>query len=189
MRKLNCILITLIVLVAFSCKDHVFPKPKGLLSLKYKSPTYKKTKVSCGFSFSQNSKGKLKKTFKNQDCGFVVDYPELNASMYLSYRKVDGNLNKLLTDAQNLTQEHVVKADEIVTQPYEDKKRKVYGMLYEVLGDAASQSQFYVTDSISHFLLGSVYFNVKPNYDSIYPAAVYLQKDMRKLIETLNWEE
>ena len=59
-------------------------------------------------------------------------------------------------------------------------------MFYEVGGNAASQSQFYVTDSINHFLTGSLYFYAKPNYDSIYPAAEYLKKDIRQLMETIN---
>ena len=62
-------------------------------------------------------------------------------------------------------------------------------MFYEVLGDAASQAQFYVTDSTQHFVTGSLYFRAKPNYDSIYPAAIYLQKDIRKIMESLRWRE
>jgi len=65
----------------------------------------------------------------------------------------------------------------------------VYGALFEVQGNAASQSQFFVTDSVSHFLTGSVYFYTKPNYDSILPAAAYLQNDIRRIMETLRWKE
>ena len=61
-------------------------------------------------------------------------------------------------------------------------------MFYEIGGDAASQSQFYVTDSINHFLSGSLYFYVKPNYDSIYPASEYLKKDIKRIMETVSWE-
>ena len=67
-------------------------------------------------------------------------------------------------------------------------ERKVYGMFYEVGGNAASQSQFYVTDSINHFLTGSLYFYTKPNYDSILPAAHYLKNDIQKLMETITWK-
>ncbi|PAM93548.1 gliding motility lipoprotein GldD, partial [Flavobacterium sp. IR1] len=64
-----------------------------------------------------------------------------------------------------------------------------YGMFYEVSGDAASQAQFYLTDSVSHFMTGSVYFRAQPNYDSILPAATYLKNDMRHLMETVNWKK
>jgi gliding motility-associated lipoprotein GldD len=62
-------------------------------------------------------------------------------------------------------------------------------MYYEVKGNAASQSQFYVTDSTKHFVTGSLYFYAKPNYDSILPAAVHLQQDIRHIIESLRWKE
>ncbi len=61
-------------------------------------------------------------------------------------------------------------------------------MVYKVEGDAASSTQFYVTDSTTHFLSGSVYFKTKPNYDSILPAIEYLNKDVQRLIETLRWK-
>jgi gliding motility-associated lipoprotein GldD len=60
-------------------------------------------------------------------------------------------------------------------------------MFYEVQGNAASQAQFYVTDSTDHFVTGSLYFLARPNYDSIYPAAIYLQQDIRKIMESLKW--
>jgi gliding motility-associated lipoprotein GldD len=48
--------------------------------------------------------------------------------------------------------------------------------------------QFYVTDSINHFLSGALYFSSQPNYDSILPAIDYLRSDVRKLLETLRWK-
>ncbi|WP_010521596.1 gliding motility lipoprotein GldD [Aquimarina agarivorans] len=172
-----------------SCKQEVLPKPKGMLSLEYDKPVYEKSIAECGFSFQKNKYALLKKALKKHKCGYIINYPNLNASMYLTYRAVNNDLRKLLTDAQNLTQEHVVKADEIIPKEYVNDAHKVYGMFYDVLGNAASQSQFYVTDSVRHFLLGSIYFNAKPNYDSIYPAAKYLQRDMRHLMETIRWEK
>jgi len=68
------------------------------------------------------------------------------------------------------------------------RKNNTSGNFYEVEGDAASQAQFYLTDSTSHFLTGAIYFEAKPNYDSILPAADYLKRDIRHLMETLKWE-
>jgi len=61
-------------------------------------------------------------------------------------------------------------------------------MFYDLKGNVASQSQFYVTDSTRHFLSGALYFETKPNYDSILPAINYIQKDMMHLIESLRWK-
>ena len=52
----------------------------------------------------------------------------------------------------------------------------------------ATNAQFYLTDSIKHFVTGSVYFYAKPNFDSIMPAADYVKNDMQTLMETLKWK-
>ena len=80
-------------------------------------------------------------------------------------------------------------ADVIEEFVYENPERRVYGMFYDVGGNAASQSQFYVTDSINHFITGSLYFYAKPNYDSILPAVEYIKKDMIQMMETLEWND
>ena len=134
----------------------------------------------------------LKPVRGSEDYGVNLEYPSLKGVIYLTYKPVDDDvehLKILLRDAQSFTQEHTLKADEIIEQVYENKKHKVYGMFYEVGGNAASQSQFYVTDSVNHFLTGSLYFYAKPNYDSILPAAYYLQKDIQHIMETVQWKQ
>ena len=174
------------------CGNDPLPKPKGYLRLEYPVAEYKKVTSSLPFTFDKNSV--LASTSRIKSSGNVkgldVKYPSLKATIYLSYKKVtDVNLDSLLRDAQNLTQKHTMKADEITYEPFENPKEKVYGMLYEVGGDAASQSQFYVTDSTKHFLSGSLYFYAKPNYDSIYPASEYLKKDIKRLMESIRWDK
>ena len=81
------------------------------------------------------------------------------------------------------------KAESIGTIPFEDKVNDRYGMVYVIEGNAASPVQFYVTDNKKHFLRGAAYFNIKPNYDSILPAAQYLKKDIRALMESVQWKD
>ncbi|MEL6917987.1 MAG: gliding motility lipoprotein GldD [Bacteroidota bacterium] len=173
-------------LLFLSCKEDVFPKPKGMLRLEYPEAETKKLIANCNYIFEYSELANLK---IKDDCSITLDYPRIKGSIFLSYKKVDGDLVKLLSDAQKLSYEHVVKADGIVEQPFLNEQDRVYGMFYDVAGNAASQSQFYVTDSVNHFITGSLYFYAKPNYDSIYPAAVYLQRDIRRLMETLQWKD
>ena len=169
-----------------SCKDEVLPKPKAMLRLDYPTAEYTQTVSDCVYTFDQNTLSNIK---ANEDCSLVLDYPMMNGSIYLTYKPVKNNLDTLLVDAQKLSYEHVVKADNIVEQPFINQEDGVYGMFYEVSGNAASQSQFYVTDSINHFVTGSLYFYAKPNYDSILPAAMYLQNDIRRIMESLRWKK
>jgi len=169
-----------------SCKEEVLPKPKAMLRLDYPAAEYELAGTDCVYTFEQNTLSSIK---ENKDCSMVLDYPMMNGSIYLTYKPVQGNLDTLLVDAQKLSYEHVVKADNIVEQPFINDEDGVYGMFYEVSGNAASQSQFYVTDSINHFVTGSLYFYAKPNYDSILPAAMYLQNDIRRIMESLRWNK
>ena len=62
------------------------------------------------------------------------------------------NLPELFSEAEQLTFKHVIKADDIQSVQYEDFHSKVFGKMYEVSGDAASQIQFHATDSVKHFI-------------------------------------
>lgn len=181
------------VLLCFSCANDPVPKPKGFLRLDYPQPEYKETDVDLPFIFEKNTLAegvrKVKMDSKNASLGVNIDYPSLKGTIYLTYLKVtEDNLISLIRDSQNLTQEHTQKADIIEGDFYENKDHQVYGMFYEVGGNAASQAQFYVTDSLNHFLNGSLYFYAKPNYDSILPAADYLKKDIKHIMESLRWK-
>jgi gliding motility-associated lipoprotein GldD len=185
LKKQIAIPLLFITLISvFSCKDEVLPKPAAYLRLDYPQAEYAQFESQCPFEFEMNSDATIK---GGKDCGFTITYPKMKATIYLTYKPVNNNINKLLHDAQKLTYEHVIKADDILEQPYLNPSKKVYGMFYQVNGNAATNSQFYVTDSIKHFVTGSVYFYAKPNYDSIMPAASYVRNDMQRLMETLRW--
>lgn len=187
-----------VVCVFASCAEEYTPKPKAYLRLEYPTPNYERfvPDSRVPFSFKKNSLSssvKVKQLRQSSTESYAVnmEYPNLKGTVYLTYKALNKNKKNLVTflkDAQNFTQKHTLKADEILEQLFEDDKRKTYGMFYEVGGNAASQSQFYLTDSINHFITGSLYFYAKPNYDSILPAADYLKNDIRKIMESIEWE-
>ena len=168
-----------------SCKEDVLPKPASQLDLEYAKAKYIKFESNCPFRFDLNAASKIK---QDPNCGFSIHYPKMKATVYLTYKPVSNNIEKLLRDAQKLTYEHVIKADDITEQPFVNHKNKVYGMFYRVNGNAATNAQFYLTDSTKNFVTGSVYFYAKPNFDSILPATHYVQNDMKQLMETLRWK-
>lgn len=183
MKKLTLLFISSLAVI--SCKKEITPKPKAQLRLEYVNSTYGNLEGSCPYTFMVNNEAKIKST---EPCSYEITYPKMKATIYITYKNVDNNIDKLLRDAQKLTYDHVIKADEIITQPYINKEHKVYGMFSEVGGNAATNAQFYVTDSTKNFLVGSMYFYAKPNFDSILPAASYIKDDIRKIMETLEWK-
>ena len=185
MNKYCFYIIPLLLMTQLGCKDDPIPKPRAMLRLDYPAQAYRLMESECPYTFEYNQMAipELQGT-----CNLVLDYTDMKGSIYLTYKPVEGNIRELLSDAQKLSYEHVVKADNILEQPYVNAEDKIYGMFYEVKGDAASQSQFYVTDSVRHFVTGSLYFYAKPNYDSILPAAVYMQRDIRRIMESLRWQ-
>ncbi|HRB72117.1 gliding motility lipoprotein GldD [Flavobacterium sp. WV_118_3] len=172
-------------LLLTACKGDVVPKPKAYLSLEYPKPEYTPFNDGCAFTFDVNNRTKIT---KKGACGFDISYPNMKGTIYIDYKPVNNNIDVLLRDAQKLTYEHVIKADDIQEQPFINGREKVYGMFYQVGGNAATNAQFYVTDSTRHFIVGSVYFYTKPNFDSIMPAASYIKNDMRKIMESLRWK-
>ena len=175
----------ILVTLFFSCKDDVLPKPKAYLSLTYPTKSYKKLTLKRPFTFDV-----LKNTIiiDEENNWLTIKYPNLKASVDITYRPVNNNLKELLTEAEKLVFKHAVKAEQIIPKDFVNPKKKVFGSMYNITGNAASQVQFHITDSTKNFIKGSLYFYAKPNYDSILPAVDYIKKDILQLIETLEWK-
>ncbi len=184
-KAIPIILLSTLLFSIFSCKKEVLPKPSSQLRLEYPLAQYAHFENACQFTFDINADAIIK---EKSNCNFTIDYPKMKATIYLSYKPVNNNINILLRDAQKLTYEHVIKADDILEQPFINSDNKVYGMFYQVNGNAATNAQFYVTDSLKHFIDCSVYFYAKPNFDSVMPAASYVKNDMQQLMESLRWK-
>lgn len=183
---LNKIILLLFLWFIVACKKDTLPKPTGYLRLDQKESIYKKTITNCPFEFEINNNAKF---LINDKCWVKIKYPKLKATIDITYRPIKNNLRELLLEAEKLTTKHSVKADKISFSPlFENQKEKVYGKISDVIGNAASPLQFQITDSTKHFITGAVYFNISPNYDSIYPSVKYLEKDIKHIIESVNWK-
>jgi gliding motility-associated lipoprotein GldD len=183
---INSLIIILIIGFLSSCNNNApLPKPKAYLNLQYPANSYHKIKNNCPYQFEISNQVKL--TVKS-NCWAIIQYPKLKATLYVTYRKADNNLNDILNEVERFTLKHAKKADAIDDISYEDYKNKVFAKLYNVEGNVASNLQFRATDSVKNVLEGALYFYAKPNYDSILPALKYIEKDVTHLIETIRWK-
>jgi gliding motility-associated lipoprotein GldD len=117
-----------------------------------------------------------------------IDFPQFSGKIYVSYKEIGKNdFDKLVNDAFNLTYKHTYKAtainDSLMRTP-----NGITGIFFKVGGNAATARQFFVTDSIRHFVRGALYFDATPNADSLGIVNDFLEQDMKHLINTLRWK-
>lgn len=191
MKKTSLIFTLLTSIILLSCGgDEYTPKPQGYFRIDLPKKEYKLFEPSCPFSFEIPTYAEVKPDANNpsEPCWFDLNFNKLNASVYLSYKAVDNNINQYLEDSRTLAFKHTVKANDIDQKIISVPNKKVYGLIYSIEGNAASAYQFHLTDSTSHFIRGSLYFNNIPNQDSIQPVLDFVKEDIIQLIESFEWK-
>lgn len=184
-------------LAGISCNNNYTPKPRGYYKITLPPRGYSHFENGdCPFTFDYPSYGVINRdsvfldTVPENPCWLNITFPSLNGNLYLSYKEIGGKntLGKLIEDSHKLTFKHTIKADYIEENTL-STPNDVYGVLYDVGGNAASALQFFVTDSSEHFLRGSLYFYNTPNADSIAPVVNFIKPDVIRLIQTLRWKK
>ncbi len=117
-----------------------------------------------------------------------IDFPMFSSRLHLTYKPVFSNLEELVQDAHEYVMKHTIKADAIVQTRFDHPEERVYGVLFDIRGNAASAVQFYLTDSVANFLRGALYFYHEPNYDSLSPVIQYLRDDVVRIMESMKWK-
>lgn len=187
----NSILILSCIVLMCSCEENYTPKPKGYFRIDLPKHEFKNfSPDGCPYSFDINKEAfiTMNETKAAEPCWFNVFYPRYKSTLHFSYKPVQNDLNKYLEDSRTLVYKHTVRASDIQEKLIVNDSSKVYGLVYFLEGNAASSMQFYLTDSTNHFVRGALYFNAKPNPDSIAPVQNYIQEDIVHFIETFRWK-
>ncbi len=172
------------------CEDDYVPKERGYFRITLPVKEYHPFEApSCPFSFDIPSYAIASRDTLRQaePCWYNVDFPQFKGTVYLSYKSVNNNVLKYIEDTRTLSMKHISKATGMQEHPVDYPEKKVYGIVYEIKGNAASSLQFYLTDSTKNFIRGSLYFYAVPNPDSIKPVQTFIQQDVLKMIETFRW--
>lgn len=179
-----------IILLMCGCEESLIPKPKGYyrIDLPTKSYTFYQTPCEVKFDVPNYSKLEMIKASKDGDsCFFNLAFPKLNAKLHCTYVPVRNNYDILINDSYGFAAKHEMRASALKRTQINYPDKKVYGILYDIEGDAASQLQFFLSDSTSHFFRGSLYFYNSPNADSIAPVLAFLREDIVRITESLQW--
>jgi gliding motility-associated lipoprotein GldD len=197
-KRINLSIIFILIISANGCRDIAVPRPKGYFRIdlpEKKYLTFNENNGSSGslpISFEYPAYGQL--NFKgdnlNKQGWFNIEFPAFKAKIYLTYRDINNDLDTLLEQTYKLNvRNHITKADAINEQVFNNEEKKVYGILYDLKGNTASAVQFYLTDSLKHYLRGSLYFAAEPDKDSLAPVIEFFREDVMHLIETLEWKK
>jgi gliding motility-associated lipoprotein GldD len=186
-------LLMLIILLTAACSDEgiMVPKPPTYLRLELPEHSYTTYKGNCGYSFDAAKIFKIKDVVDSsgkQLCHKDIELGPLNGVIHFSYIEMTEPLARYVNYANDKVDEHKLKASAIEDFRILESSKKVYGTFFELQGNVASPFQFYLTDSTSRFVSGVIYFNSRPNYDSLKPSLDYLKKDLLQLIHSFQWD-
>jgi gliding motility-associated lipoprotein GldD len=118
---------------------------------------------------------------------YDLRFPGQRATVHLTWSAVNGNLPALIDDAHTFKDKHQQLATRIGRERVLRPADRVFGTLFAVEGDVASPCVFYLTDSTANFLYGALYFDARPNADSLAPVTERLRSDIRHFAHTLRW--
>ena len=199
LRKSNLpvLLLILAIFSFFSCREVSVPKPKGYFRIDLPPKKYivfnetgQRDNLPLKFEYPVYGNISEKVDDKSEPGWFNIEFPAYKARIYLTYKNVGADLEGLIEQTYTMNvKNHITKADAINEQLINDVGNRVFGILYDLKGNTASAVQFYVTDSVKHYLRGSLYFESEPNADSLAPVIDFFREDVVHLIETLKWKE
>jgi gliding motility-associated lipoprotein GldD len=176
----------------FACNSDYTLKQRGYFKIDFPEHEYQKYDVpGSPYSFEYPVYGNIVRdsTFfeakPENDYWINIDFPQFYGKIYISYKEVrKHNFDSLVSDAFKMTYKHTTKATEIRDSLMYTPQGHT-GVFFRVGGNAATAKQFFVTDSVKHFIRGALYFDASPNSDSLGVVNEFLEQDMKHLINTL----
>lgn len=178
-----------------SCNTSFISKPKGYFDIQLPEHQYNTfNEPGYPYSFDYPVYSKISKDsmfFDNQaenPWWINIEFPGLNGKIFISYKSLQtNNFDTLINDAYNLSYKHSIKAYSINDSIF-NTTNNISGVYFNVGGDAASASQFYLTDSNKNFIRGALYFEATPNEDSLAPVNKHVKEDLLHLINSFKWQ-
>lgn len=195
-KKLLSLAIVCWVVVGSSCNSEYTPKPRGYFEIQFPEKQYRLfNEPGYPYAFEYPIYGTVIKDslfFDQQPENpywINVDFPEFKGRIHISYKKVGkNNFDTLINDAFTMSyKQHTYKASAIQPEPFTTPNGSA-GVYFTLRGNAATSNQFFITDSVQHFIRGALYFAATPNADSLQPVNDFLKKDLLHLINTLRWK-
>ncbi len=180
-----------IFLLLSSCDGNYVPKPRGYFRIDLPQKNYISFDTNFPYKFEYPDYTEIHpdKHSPNEPYWINLVFPEFQGTLHISYKQVNNNLVDYLEDSRTMVVKLIPKASSIEDELILNRESNVFGLKYNINGiGAASPFQFFVTDSVNHFLRGALYFNIIPNNDSLAPVIDFIKEDIDHMIETFEWK-
>lgn len=179
------------ILYLSSCNGDYIPKPRGYPRIEFPDKNYLEFDTNFPYSFEYPSYTRISRDFNAPEEKYWINivYPQFKGILHLSYKRMTGDqLYEYMEDAYIMVNKHIPKASSIEDEVIYEPAKEHYGLIYKIKGvGTASPYQFFITDSADHFMRGALYFNFKPNNDSMAPVIDFIEQDINHLVSTLKW--
>lgn len=193
-NKLSIVLATLALFaIAISCdrEPNYLPKPRGYFRIDLPEKSYVSVDTLEKFRFECPEYAYVTPDpYSPDEKDWInVEMPQFKGSIHLTHKDVNGNLGEYLEDVHTMVTKHLQKANGVRDSLIANDAHRVYGMFIEMDGKGvATPMQFYLTDSTKNFVRGALYFNFKPDNDSMQPVINFIRQDIDHLINTFEWK-
>lgn len=181
----------LLLLSGISCTEYT-PKPRGYFRIEMPAPAYQDlpdTRLPYTFRLSGWAEVELPPAGSPE--GWInLSYPQWHVKFYCSYLTASpATFPQVEEECRALVARQARNPERIVEITYADTAASVYGSLFLLDGESASPLQFMLTDSVSRFFRGALYYACIPNADSLAPVTDYLKRDAVELIQSFKWKK
>ena len=182
-------LLLLPLLLVMGCSADPVPKPRGYFRIDLPEQAYRPWTDSTTLSAEIPVYAKMGiRSSKDQARWFDMRFRGQRATVHLTWSPVNNDLQAMIEDAHTFKRTHQAKAAKINSERILNDSARVIGTMFDIEGDVASPFVFYVTDSTKNFLYGTLYFDNRPNADSLAPVTQRLRADLRHMLTTLRWQ-
>ena len=186
-------IVFIVALACFACQNNDYsPKPKGYFRIEFPKKAYTEFNKPVPYQFQYPVYANLEKDQSRdaRENWYNLHFKQFNGYLHLTYYDVSGKgeYDQMVEDARKLAFKHTIKASAIDQRIINYPKQKVYGIYYAIEGNTASSVQFFLTDSAKHYFRGALYFNERPQFDSIAPVVKFIKTDIDTLISTFRWK-
>lgn len=175
-----------------ACTPHYTPKPRGYVRIEPPEATYEPLDDNhLPYRFHLSRLAVVEGPAPGDLSGGInLVYPTLGAKLYGSYLSLPpGRLETALADCRKLVAREAALASGVTEKAYGNPEQQVYGSLFLLEGDVASPIQFMLTDSVSRLFRGALYYDCRPNADSLAPLTGYLSLDVIEFIQSFSWKK